>query len=208
MGQGASPLRGFGGSTPKVFTPFQPHKGEKMNLPNQLTILRILLIPFFLIALLGGLFAPPNDRYVAVAIFVFASATDALDGYIARSRNLITTFGKFMDPLADKMLVAAALIAMVELSMLPSWVVILIICREFIITGFRTIAAGNNIIIAAGNLGKIKTVTQMVMIVFVLLGFTHPVAVTIGTVLIWLSVIFTVISAVEYIYKNIKVLKG
>ncbi len=179
-----------------------------MNLPNQLTLLRICMIPLFLVILLGGFLTPPFDRYIATAVFIVASLTDALDGYIARSRNLITNLGKFMDPLADKMLVAAALIAMVQLELLPAWVVVLIICREFIITGFRTIAASSGIVIAAGNLGKIKTIVQMVMIVFILIGFNGALADIITAILIWLSVIFTIISAAEYIYKNISVLKG
>ncbi len=175
------------------------------NLANKLTLLRIFLIPVFLIVLLYDFRLGNMARYIAVSIFIIASITDALDGYVARSRNLVTNFGKLIDPLADKMLVAAALIAMVELSLLPSWVVILIICREFTITGFRTLAASSNVIIAAGSLGKIKTIIQMVMIVFILAGFEMPL---ISNALIALAVIFTIASAVEYIYNNFNVLKG
>jgi len=169
-----------------------------MNLPNQLTILRILLIPAFLLLLFAGY------RYSAISVFLLASATDWLDGFVARKLNLITNFGKFMDPLADKLLVAAALIAMVELSMLSAWIVVVIISREFIITGFRLVAADNNIVIAAGMLGKLKTVAQMVMIIYLLFEFGGVLA----DILIWVSVILTIASAVEYIMNNWHVLKS
>ncbi len=172
-----------------------------MNLPNRLTILRVLLIPVFLVALYMGY------RYLAVGIFIFASATDWLDGYIARKYNLITNFGKFMDPLADKLLVSAAIIAMIELNLLASWIVIILISREFIITGFRLVAASNNLVIAAGFWGKIKTVTQMAMIIVVLIDLPYAPAMYLGQILIWGSVIFTIVSAVEYVVKNIHVLK-
>ncbi|MDR2939934.1 MAG: CDP-diacylglycerol--glycerol-3-phosphate 3-phosphatidyltransferase [Clostridiales bacterium] len=181
-----------------------------MNLPNKITIFRICLIPVFLIVLLGPFFGPNTSRTIATIIFIIASATDALDGHIARSRNLITNFGKFMDPLADKLLVSSALIAMVELNDLSSWVVILIISREFIITAFRTIAADKKIVIAASNWGKVKTTTQMIMIVVILANlkaYFAPFEI-IGTILIILSIIFTLISAIDYILKNIDVLKG
>ncbi len=180
-----------------------------MNLPNKITIFRVCLIPVFLVVLLGNFFSPETSRLVATAIFIFASATDALDGYIARSQNLITNFGKFMDPLADKLLVSAALIAMVELGDLKSWVVILIISREFVITGFRLIASDKNVVIAASNWGKIKTITQMTMIIVILANlktYFAPFQI-LGVILIILSVVFTLISAVDYIYKNIEVLK-
>lgn len=172
-----------------------------MNLPNKLTVLRVLMIPLFLVALFLGY------KYTAVVIFSIASATDWLDGYIARKYNLVTNFGKFMDPLADKLLVCAAIVAMVELRLLPAWVVIILISREFIITGFRLVAVSNNLVIAAGMWGKIKTVVQMCMIIFVLLDLPGAVPHIISNVLIFGSVLFTVISATEYIVKNIHVLK-
>ena len=132
----------------------------EMNLANKLTTLRVVLIPVFLVVLLSNLLQEPFHRYVAVAIFIVASITDFLDGYIARSRNMVTNFGKFMDPLADKLLVCSALIAMVELEDLPAWVVIIILSREFAITGFRTLAMEANIVMAASWWGKIKTTTQ------------------------------------------------
>lgn len=165
------------------------------------------MIPIFLVVLLGGFFEPQTARYVSVAIFIIASATDALDGYIARSRNLITNLGKFMDPLADKLLVAAALVAMVELGDLDAWVVIVILSREFIVTGFRVVAASQNIVIAAGNMGKAKTAVQMIMIIVVLANIQMEIVQTIGFAFVIASVVLTVISGIEYIYKNIGVLK-
>jgi len=169
-----------------------------MNVPNQLTILRILLIPAFLALLFTGY------RYWAISVFLLASATDWLDGYIARKNNLVTNFGKFMDPLADKLLVSAALISMVQLALLPAWIVIIIISREFIVTGFRLVAAGNNIVIAAGLLGKYKTVIQIVMIICLLFEYNEILA----DILIWAAVILTIASAVEYIMKNWQALKN
>lgn len=183
-----------------------------MNLPNKLTLLRILLIPVFLVVLLTNIIPDPTiKRLIAAAIFVIASLTDALDGHIARSQNLITNFGKFMDPLADKLLVSSALIAMIGLSdsyvSMPSWVVIIIIGREFMITGFRLLAVEQNIVIAAGFWGKIKTITQMTMIIVVLLNINNIFFIYLGYILIGLSVIFTIISAVDYLIKNKSVLK-
>lgn len=178
----------------------------KMNLPNQLTILRVLMIPVFLVVLLGGFFDIRTARVIAVGIFILASATDMLDGYLARKYQLITNFGKFADPLADKLLVAAALIAMVQLGDLASWIVILIISREFIVTGFRLVAASENIVIAASFWGKIKTVTQMLMIIVVLLDINIAALTVTGDLLIAASVLLTLISMADYIYKNRKVL--
>lgn len=179
-----------------------------MNLANKITIARVIMIPVFLIFLMTGLLSYPINRYVAAAIFVIASLTDFLDGYIARSRNLVTNFGKFLDPLADKLLVAAALIALVELKDIPSWAVIIIISREFIITGFRLIAVEAGIVIAAGWWGKVKTATQMIMVIFVLLNIPGTWAEIISSALIILSVFFTVVSGAEYLYKNRGVLKS
>ena len=175
-----------------------------MNLPNKLTMFRVILIPVFIIVLMAGIFSEPLNRYIDVAVFCIASFTDYLDGNIARKYNLVTNFGKFMDPLADKLLVSSALICMIELGMLPAWIVIIIISREFIITGFRLIAVENGVVIAASWWGKIKTVMQMVMIIFVMLGIND----LIGMVLIALATIFTIISGVDYIVKNIGVLKN
>ena len=175
-----------------------------MNLPNKLTIFRVILIPVFIIALMSGIIPEPVNRYVGVVIFCVASFTDYLDGHIARKYNLVTNFGKFMDPLADKLLVCSALICLIELGQIPAWVVIIIISREFIITGFRLIAAEGGLVIAASWWGKIKTVTQMLMIILVLLG----VGGIIGNILIILATVFTVISGVDYIVKNIGVLKN
>lgn len=176
-----------------------------LNLPNKLTLLRVIMIPFFLYVLLYQPFGFNISIFVAIAIFILASATDALDGHIARSRNLITNFGKFMDPLADKLLVSSALIALIEMDKLSSIVVIIIISREFIITGFRTVAANNNIVIAASKWGKLKTISQMVMLPICMLGLIYPLAI-IENILIIITVTLTIISAVDYIYKNKQVL--
>ncbi len=175
-----------------------------MNLPNKLTMFRVVLIPVFIIVLMTGLIAEPMSRYIGTLIFCVASFTDYLDGHIARKYNLVTNFGKFMDPLADKLLVSSALICMIEMGILPAWIVIIIISREFIITGFRLIAAEGGLVIAASWWGKIKTVTQMAMIILLLLGVQGIVA----TVLIFLATLFTVISGVDYIVKNISVLRN
>ena len=180
----------------------------QMNLPNKLTILRVLLIPVFLVVLLGGIFPLAVARIVAVIIFIIASATDALDGHIARKYNLVTNFGKFMDPLADKLLVCAALVALVGMGDLPSWIVIIILSREFIITGFRLIAAESGMVIAASWWGKIKTVTQMIMIIYVLLGLNGIAFGFVKDILVILATFFTIVSGVDYIIKNKSVLKG
>lgn len=174
----------------------------QMNLPNKLTLFRILLIPVFLLVLF--LIPAPAGRYLATAVFAIASFTDFLDGKIARSWNLVTNFGKFMDPLADKLLVCSALVSFVGLGDLPAWVVILILSREFAITGFRTLAMEANVVIAASKWGKLKTVTQMIMIILLLLHI--PGWEMVETVFVVLAVIFTVVSGVDYIVKNISVL--
>ena len=173
-----------------------------MNVPNTLTVLRVIMIPFFVLFMLGDITSV--DKYIALGIFIAASLTDTLDGYLARKNNQVTNFGKFMDPLADKLLVCAAMICLMDLDRLPSWIVIIIISREFIISGFRLIAADNGIVIAASWWGKIKTVTQMAMIILMLLGVNK----VIGTILVVLATIFTVVSGVDYIVKNISVLKN
>ena len=179
-----------------------------MNLPNKLTILRILLVPFFLIALLSGIFEYPLNQYVAVVVFSIAALTDALDGYIARKRGLITTFGKFIDPVADKLLITAAVVAMVQLSLLPAVAVIIFICREFVVLGVRVIAAEKGVVLSAGTSGKIKMIVQTTMIIFLLLGFTGEAAEIIGETLIWLSVILSVYSGGQYVFENRGLFKG
>lgn len=176
-----------------------------MNIANKLTMLRVILIPFFLLVLY--LFPENYANYVAVAIFIIASATDWLDGYLARSRNLVTNFGKFMDPLADKLLVSAALVYMVEQAMIPAWIVIVIISREFVISGVRLVAATSGKVIAASWWGKIKTFTTMIMIIVVLFKFEITGIDFIEWILIYASLIFTVISAAEYIVKNVNVFR-
>ena len=140
-----------------------------MNLPNKLTIFRVILIPFFVFFLLTDVLGAGGD-YLALVIFIVASLTDMLDGKIARKYNLVTNFGKFMDPLADKLLVCSAMICLVDLRLLPSWIVIIIIAREFIISGFRLIAAEHQIVIAASMWGKFKTTFQMAMIILIILN--------------------------------------
>lgn len=179
-----------------------------MNLANKITVLRVLMIPVFLVVLLSGLLPLPLNRNIAVAIFIIASLTDALDGYIARSRNMITNLGKFMDPLADKLLVISAMIALVELGNLSAWVVIIIVAREFIVTGFRLIAASDNIVIAASWWGKLKTISQMLMVIFLIINFDGVIFASLNNLLIALATAFTLISGIDYIIKNIDVLKS
>ena len=176
-----------------------------MNLPNKLTILRVILIPFFLVALMVSCI--PYGKWIALAIFCIAAITDTLDGHIARKYNLITNFGKFMDPLADKLLVCSAMIALIELDRIPAWVVIIIIAREFIISGFRLIAADKGIVIAAGWWGKIKTVVQMVMIIILICDFGGDTVWVIEQVFIYAALALTIISLIDYLAKNKDVLK-
>lgn len=162
------------------------------------------MIPFFVAALLYDGGANQNMRYVAAALFIIASLTDMLDGKIARKYNLVTNFGKFMDPLADKLLVCSALICMIELRELPAWMVIIIISREFIISGFRLVASDNGVVIAASYWGKFKTTFQMIGVV--LLIFNIPTLSTLTTIIVWIALALTVISLVDYIVKNAGVL--
>ena len=175
-----------------------------MNLPNKLTIARVIMIPFFVLFLLSGL-AGPASKWIALAIFIIASLTDLLDGHIARKHNLVTNFGKFMDPLADKLLVCAAMICLVEMGKLPAWIVIVIISREFIISGFRLVASDSGIVIAASYWGKFKTVFQMAMIIVLIADFGGVFDI-VGEVLIWIAVALTLISLFDYIWKNREVL--
>lgn len=175
-----------------------------MNLPNKLTLLRVIMIPFFVCFLLLENGVNPTYRYIAAAVFIVASFTDMLDGKIARKYNLVTNFGKFMDPLADKLLVCSGLICFTALNQLPAWIVIVIISREFIISGFRLVASDNGVVIAASYWGKFKTVSQMIMSVLLILNI--PALSLVTTVFIWIAAILTVVSLVDYIAKNYRVL--
>lgn len=166
-----------------------------MNLANKITILRIILVPVFLFILAIKV---KYGTYIATAVFIIAALTDTLDGYIARSRNQVTKFGKFLDPLADKLIVTAALISLVEMKKLSTWVVMIIIAREFAITGLRAVAASEGVVIAASKWGKAKTVTQIIAIVAALIELPY------NKYLIFLAVIITIISGLDYIYKNRK----
>ena len=175
-----------------------------MNLPNKLTIFRVILIPFFVVFMLAPI-CPGYANYIAVAIFIVASLTDLLDGKIARKYNLVTDFGKFMDPLADKLLVCAAMICLIETGQLAAWIVIVIISREFIISGFRLVAADNGVVIAASYWGKFKTTFQMLMIIYLVVDLQFAYANVVGMVLVYVALALTVISLVDYIAKNYKV---
>ena len=175
-----------------------------MNLPNKLTILRmIMIVPFvvFMLVPIGG----AAGKWIALALFVIASLTDLLDGKIARKYNLVTTFGKFMDPLADKLLVCSALICLVELGRIPAWIVIIIIAREFIISGFRLVASDKGVVIAASWWGKFKTTFQMVMIVLMIADIAALSIVT--QIVMWIALILTVVSLIDYLVKNKDVMK-
>ena len=171
-----------------------------MNLPNKLTVLRVCMIPFFVVFMLTDL-GGTYGNYIALEIFVVASLTDLLDGKIARKRNLVTNFGKFMDPLADKLLVCSALTCLVEMERLAAWMVIVIIAREFIISGFRLIASDNGVVIAASYWGKFKTAFQMSMIILLILDLGGGFAV-IETAVTWIALILTVVSLIDYLVKN------
>lgn len=187
---------------------------SKMNLPNKLTIFRVVLIVPFVIVLLGGEIGWFGSNrlipdIIALVIFIIASLTDLIDGKIARKYNLVTNFGKFMDPLADKLLVSAALIALVEMGRIPGWVVIIIISREFIISGFRLIASDNNVVIAASYWGKFKTTFQMVMVCLLIvnLGVMFSWMQILTDVIMWIALALTVISLIDYLVKNKDVMK-
>lgn len=175
-----------------------------MNTPNKLTVARMILVPFLVVFLLTGWGGEAN-RWICLAIFVAASVTDWFDGHLARKYNLITNFGKFMDPLADKLLVCSALIALVDLNKIAAWIVIIIIAREFIISGFRLIAAENGVVIAANYWGKFKTVSQMIMIILLLIDLGGVFDI-LEQIFIWLSLALTVISLITYIWQNRSVL--
>ncbi len=186
-----------------------------MNLPNKLTVFRMILIVPFVILLLGGhagwgwFDAAFGDieaytDYIALVIFVIASLTDMLDGKIARKYNLVTNFGKFMDPLADKLLVCSAMICLIDMDRIPAWIVIVIISREFIISGFRLVASDNHVVIAASYWGKFKTTFQMIMVILMIANIQ---ALNILTqIVMWIALALTIISLIDYIVKNKNVL--
>lgn len=177
-----------------------------MNLANKLTVVRVVLIPLFLLALY--LIDGDIGLYIGVVVFVVASLTDLLDGHIARSRNLITDFGKFMDPLADKLLVSAALIYMTEAGMIPAYITIIIISREFVVSGLRLVAASKGLVLAASFWGKLKTATTMIMIIVVLLPLPFGFMPFVDWILIIASTFFTVLSGWDYVAKNVSVFEG
>lgn len=178
-----------------------------MNLANKLTLARIILVPIFMLILLIKI---PHGKYIAAGIFIIAASTDGLDGYIARKRNQITKLGKFMDPLADKLLVSAALISLVEMGEVAAWVAVTIIGREFAVSGLRSIAAAEGVIISASKLGKWKTVTQIVAISALFLG-DYPFSewgIPFGMYAMSLAVIFTIWSGLDYFIKAKPLLKA
>lgn len=183
-----------------------------MNLPNKLTVMRMILIPFFVFFMLAPYFESYGN-YIAVAIFIIASLTDMLDGKIARKYNLVTNFGKFMDPLADKMLVSSAFICLVAQNKIAAWIVIVIIAREFVISGFRLVASDSGVVIAASYWGKFKTNFQMFAIILLMLNLGENFPAYAGgihiaeQILIYIALILTIVSLVDYLAKNIDVLK-
>lgn len=190
-----------------------------MNLANKLTIIRMILVPVFLVFL--AIKGMPYGKSIATIIFILAALTDKLDGYIARSRNQITRFGKFMDPLADKLLVTAALVSLVEFQVLPAWAAMIIIAREFAVTGLRSVAAAEGIVIAASGWGKAKTVTQIVAIIAALIDLNKDSLSTlsaftiipfsylelIAQISMALAIIITIVSGVDYFVKNKEAIK-
>ena len=174
-----------------------------MNLPNKLTVVRMAIVPFFVATLL---MSGSNEslKWVALILFVIASLTDFADGYIARKYNLVTNFGKFMDPLADKILTISGMICLIELGRIPSWIVIIIVAREFAISGFRLIAADNGIVIAASYWGKFKTTFQMIMIILMILNIPQLQLLT--NIIMWVALALTIISLCDYIMKNKQVI--
>lgn len=171
-----------------------------MNLPNKITVFRVIMIPIFLVLILvEGI---PYGNIFAAIVFAIASCSDFIDGYLARKYNLVTNFGKFMDPLADKLLVCSALICFVSFGTVPSWVVIVIVAREFIISGFRLVASDNGLVLAASYWGKFKTATQMVMCVLFIVDLDLPIFNTLEQIFLWVSFSLTVISLIDYLVKN------
>lgn len=176
-----------------------------MNLPNKLTVFRMVLVPFFVAALLMSA-GNESLKWVALLLFVVASLTDLADGYIARKYNLVTDFGKFMDPLADKILTVSGMICLIELGRIPSWIVVIIVAREFIISGFRLIAAEKGVVIAANYWGKFKTTFQMIMIILMIMNI--PGLQILTDIVMWIALALTIISLVTYINANKQILAG
>ena len=176
-----------------------------MNLPNKITMIRVILIPFFVFFMLTDFV--PYSNVIAVAIFIVASLTDTLDGYLARKYELVSNFGKFMDPLADKLLVCSAMIAFIELDLIPAWIVIIIIAREFIISGFRLIAAEKNVVIAAGMSGKIKTTVQMLMCCLLIARLPFGFMRYVEQIFIYATLVLTVYSLIVYLVQNKDILR-
>ena len=177
-----------------------------MNLPNKLTVLRMFMVPIFVVFMLIPSLGGAANKYIALALFCVASFTDFLDGHLARKNNLVTNFGKFMDPLADKLLVCSALICLTALDKLAAWIVLIIIAREFIISGFRLVASDNGIVIAASYWGKFKTVSHMTMIIMLILDFQNNIYQFATGVVVGMGLALTVVSLVDYVWKNKQVL--
>lgn len=184
-----------------------------MNIANQLTLGRVLLVFIFMAVIWNPWLPLGTTLWIALAIFVIASFTDFLDGYLARKHNLVTNLGKFMDPLADKMLVTAAMIAIVDLSnvlpagVLPAWIVVIILLREFAVSGIRLLAANDHIVIAANQLAKWKTTVQMVMIIVYLTPIEHIMWQYLAITLAYLALILTIVSGLQYLLQNKQVFK-
>lgn len=180
----------------------------RMNIANKLTVFRVILVPVYVFFYLTTcVVAAPYNQYIALVIFAGACLTDYLDGKLARSLHIVSNFGKFMDPLADKLLVCSALICFVENGVLPAWIVVILIGREFIISGFRLVAASENVVIAADIWGKCKTVVQMFTVMFLLIPFSASWFYVIQQIFVYASLVLTIISVVNYIKNNIGVLK-
>ena len=179
-------------------------EGVFMNLPNKLTVLRVILVPFFVVFLLLSK-TTESMKWIALVLFIVASLTDFLDGYLARSRNLVTTFGKFMDPLADKVLTISGMICLIELGRIPSWIVVIIVAREFIISGLRLIATEHGIVIAANYWGKWKTTFQMIMIILMIVNI--PALKMVTAIVMWVALILTIVSLATYIMQNMEVVR-
>lgn len=198
-----------------------------MNLPNKLTISRIILIPFILVFMLPisflneksalNIFIQNYGMIIAVILFAFASITDTMDGQIARKRGIVTNMGKFLDPIADKLLVTSVLIALVQLNKITAWVAIIVISREFIVTGIRLLAADKNVVISASNIGKIKTVVQIIAIIIIMLSIQITILFptwsgltavkTIADIVLLFAVVLTLVSGYDYLKKNLRFIK-
>ncbi|WP_294466885.1 CDP-diacylglycerol--glycerol-3-phosphate 3-phosphatidyltransferase [uncultured Anaerofustis sp.] len=171
-----------------------------MNLANKITLFRVIMIPIYVVMMI--MTNIPNNYLIAGIIFIIASISDFVDGQIARKCNMVTDFGKFVDPLADKLLVMAAMLCFVEINFIPAWIVITILAREFIVTGLRTLAASNGVVIAADKIGKLKTTTQMIALVLMHFSGLNETIYTVSIVLMYAALILTVVSGVNYLILN------